>query len=209
MKKINDLYDIKNSLLRKILNNYNYPCDVLLDINKIIGEIAKTLNMDEYMKTDENIYIHKSVDIGKGVEIIAPAIIMENTKLRHNAYLRGNVIIGPNCVIGNSCEIKNSILLSNDEVPHFNYVGDSILGDKVHLGAGVILANLRFDKKNIRVEGEQTNLRKIGAFIGDNTQIGCNSVIFPGTVIEKDSLIMPLSTVNGNYPSNKVRIERS
>ena len=193
MKKINDLYDIKNSLLRKILDNYNYPCDVLLDINKIILEIAKTLNMDEYMKTDENIYIHKSVDIGKGVEIIAPAIIMENTKLRHNAYLRGNVIIGPNCVIGNSCEIKNSILLSNDEVPHFNYVGDSILGDKVHLGAGVILANLRFDKKNIRVEGEQTNLRKIGAFIGDNTEIGCNAVIAPGSVIDTNSIVFPLT----------------
>ena len=200
MKKISELYDI---LLEKYFSNYQYPCEILMDINKIILRMIEELDKNEYNEISENVFVHKSVIIGQGVEIIPPAIIMEKSILRHNAYLRGNVIIGSNSVVGNSCELKNSILLSNDEVPHFNYVGDSILGDKVHLGAGVILANLRFDKKNIKVEGEQTDLRKIGAFIGDNTQIGCNSVIMPGTVIEKNSLIMPLSTVN-----NKVRIER-
>ena len=134
---------------------------------------------------------------------------MKGCTLRHNAYLRGNVIIGENTVIGNSSEIKNSIIISNSQIPHFNYVGDSILGNRVHLGAGVILANLRFDNKNIRVEKEETNLRKIGAFIGDNTQIGCNSVILPGTVIAKNSLIMPLSKIGGFYENNHdIRIER-
>ena len=209
MKKINELFEINNALLKEELTSYLYPCEILPDINKIIMNMIKKIDLNEYQKFNENVYVHKSVSIGQGVEIIPPAIIMENASLRHNAYLRGNVIIGPNSVVGNSCEIKNSILISQDEVPHFNYVGDSILGNKVHLGAGVILANLRFDKENIKVEKEQTNLRKIGAFIGDNTQIGCNSVVFPGTVIEKNSLVMPLETVRGLYPNDKEkRIER-
>ncbi len=146
--------------------------------------------------------------MGSGVEIHGPVIIMEGVNLRHNAYIRGDVIVGSNSVVGNSCELKNCILLANCEVPHFNYVGDSILGNHAHLGAGVILSNLRLDKKNIRINHEETNLRKIGAFIGDNSQIGCNSVVFPGTVIEKNSLVMPLSTVKGLYPNDNIKIER-
>lgn len=208
MKKINELFEIKNNLLKKYLDNYLFPHEILPNINSIILEMIKELDKNEYQEISENVYVHKSVKIGKGVEILAPAIIMEGVVLRHNAYIRGNVIIGENTVIGNSCEIKNSIIISDSQIPHFNYVGDSILGNKVHLGAGVILANLRFDNKNIKVEKEQTNLRKIGAFIGDNSQIGCNSVILPGTVILKNSLVMPLSTVGGIYDDNKARIER-
>ncbi len=207
MKKINELFEINNDL-KKYLEEYTFPCDVLPNINKIILDMAKDLEKNEYQEVDKNVFVHNSVKVGQGVEIIPPAIIMANTELRHNAFLRGNVIVGPNSVIGNSCEVKNSILIEHCEVPHFNYVGDSILGNKVHLGAGVILANLRFDKKNIKVEKEETSLRKIGAFIGDNTQIGCNSVVFPGTVIERDSLVLPLSTVKGLYPSDNIKIER-
>ncbi len=207
MKKISDLFDI-NNILNDYLEEYMYPCNVLPNINKIIMDMARNLDMNEYREIAKDVFIHNSVKLGQGVEIIPPAIIMENTNLRHNAYLRGNVILGPNSVVGNSCEIKNSILIESCEVPHFNYVGDSILGSKVHLGAGVILANLRFDKKNVKVEKEETSLRKIGAFIGDNSQIGCNSVVFPGTVIEKNSLVMPLSTVKGLYPNDNIKIER-
>ena len=209
MKKINELYDLESSSLKKYLSKYTFPHELLININDIIEEVINNLNKDEYEEIDENVFIHKKVKIEDGVLIKAPAVIMENTELRHNAYIRGNVIIGPNCVIGNSCEIKNSIIISNSQIPHFNYVGDSILGNKVHLGAGVILANLRFDNKNIKVEKEDTSLRKIGAFIGDNTQIGCNSVILPGTVILKNSIIMPLSKIGGLYDNKEeIRIER-
>ena len=209
MKKINELYDLESSSLKKYLSKDTFPHELLININDIIEEVINNLNKDEYEEIDENVFIHKKVKIEDGVLIKAPAVIMENTELRHNAYIRGNVIIGPNCVIGNSCEIKNSIIISNSQIPHFNYVGDSILGNKVHLGAGVILANLRFDNKNIKVEKEDTSLRKIGAFIGDNTQIGCNSVILPGTVILKNSIIMPLSKIGGLYDNKEeIRIER-
>ena len=209
MKKIIELFEIKDELLKKYLDNYTFPCEILPNINSIILSMIKDLDKDEYKEISENVFVHESVQIGKGVEILAPAIVMKGCTLRHNAYLRGNVLIGENTVIGNSSEIKNSIIISNSQIPHFNYVGDSILGNRVHLGAGVILANLRFDNKNIRVEKEETNLRKIGAFIGDNTQIGCNSVILPGTVIAKNSLIMPLSKIGGFYENNHdIRIER-
>ena len=210
MKKISDLYEINNDLLKKYLSKYTFPHEILPNINNIILSMIEELDKKEYNEISENIYVHKSVKIGQGVEILPPAIVMEGSTLRHNAYLRGNVIIGENVVIGNSSEIKNSIVISNSQIPHFNYVGDSILGNRVHLGAGVILANLRFDNKSILVEKEKTNLRKIGAFIGDNTQIGCNSVILPGTVILKNSIIMPLSKVGGVFDNNKndVRIER-
>ena len=210
MKKINELFDLENNLLKEYLDRYIFPCEILANINKIIMEMIEKLDKNAYYELSENVYVHKSVKIGEGVEIKSPSIVMENVELRHNAYLRGNVIIGPNSVIGNSSEIKNSIIISNCQIPHFNYVGDSILGNKVHLGAGVILANLRFDNKNVMVEKEETNLRKIGAFIGDNTQIGCNSVILPGTVIVKNSLIMPLSKIGGLYEegNNKGKIER-
>ena len=209
MKKINELFDIENTFFEKYLDKYKFPCEVLLNINNIIEEMTRDLDKSEYREISENIFVHKTVKIGNGVEILPPAIIMKNTELRHNAYIRGNVIIGEGCVIGNSSEIKNSIIIGNSQIPHFNYVGDSILGNNVHLGAGVILANLRFDNKNVKVEKEETTLRKIGAFIGDNTQIGCNSVVFPGTVILKNSLVMPLSKVNGLYENKEeIRIER-
>lgn len=209
MVKNSDLFNLDGSLLADLFNKCTYPYEILPIISDYILEFGKRLSSDEYEKKGENIWIHKSVKIGPGVEIVGPAIIMEGVTLRHNAYLRENVIIGPNSVIGNSCEIKNSILIAASEVPHFNYVGDSILGTRVHLGAGVVLANLRLDKKNVKIQNVDTNLRKIGAFIGDNSQIGCNSVICPGTIISKDKIVYPLSVINGIYDTDKkVKVER-
>jgi NDP-sugar pyrophosphorylase family protein len=210
MIKNKELFNLDGSLLSDLFDKCTYPHEILPIIDDYILEFGKHLSPSEYEKQGDNIWIHKTVKIGQGVEIIGPAIVMENAELRHNAYLRENVIIGPNSVVGNSCEIKNSILIAACEVPHFNYVGDSIIGVKAHLGAGVILSNLRLDKKNIRINHEETNLRKIGSFIGDNSQIGCNSVLCPGTVIYPNTIIYPNSVVKGIVTEDKkdIRIER-
>lgn len=209
MVKSSELFNLDGSLLSDLFNKCTYPYEILPIIDDYILELGTRLSNEEYDRRENNIWVHKSVKIGNGVEIIGPAIIMEGVTLRHNAYLRENVIIGPNCVIGNSCEIKNSILIGACEVPHFNYVGDSIIGFKAHLGAGVILANLRLDKRNIKIDKQETNLRKIGAFVGDNSQIGANSVICPGTIILPNSIIYPLSVIKGIYDNNKsIKVER-
>ncbi len=204
MLKIDELFDIKNELINDIFINYKYPYEVLPNISNSIHNLQNKLD-DNYIKLKENVWVHKSASVSENVSIVGPAIIMEGCTLRHNAFIRENVIIGKNVVIGNSCEIKNSIILDNAQIPHFNYVGDSILGNFVHLGAGVIIANLRLDKKNIKIDEIDTNLRKIGAFIGDYSEIGCNSVICPGTILEKNSVIMPLSTVSNK---KNVKVER-
>ena len=206
MIKNSELFNLDNNPLKDLFEKYTYPYEILPNIHDYIIELGNKLSLDEYEKKENNIWIHKSVKVGNGVEIIGPAIIMENVNLRHNAYIRENVIVGPKSVVGNSCEIKNSILIANCEVPHFNYVGDSILGNCAHLGAGVILSNLRLDKKNIKIDHKDTNLRKIGAFIGDNVQIGCNSVLCPGTIVYPDIIIYPLKLINGIVDENNKEI---
>ena len=209
MVKNSELFNLDGSLLSDLFNKCTYPHEILQIIDDYILEYGKRLSSSEYEEKYENVWIHKSAKIASGVEIIGPAIIMEGSILRHNAFIRENVIIGPNSVVGNSCEIKNSILIGICEVPHFNYVGDSILGTKVHLGAGVVLSNLRFDKANIKIDNVDTNLRKVGAFVGDNAQIGCNSVTCPGTIIMPDSIVYPLTIVKGIYKGKeKVKVER-
>ena len=209
MVKNSELFNLSESPFKEFFEKFLYPYEILPNIHDYILELGNKLG-DEYEKRDNNIWIHKSVKMGLGVEIVGPAIIMEGVSLRHNAYLREDVIIGPNSVVGNSCEIKNSILIGSCEVPHFNYVGDSILGNKAHLGAGVILSNLRLDKKNIRINHEETNLRKIGAFIGDNVQVGVNSVLCPGTIVYPNTIIHPLKMVKGIIDENnkEIRVER-
>lgn len=210
MIKNKELFNLDGSLLGDLFNKCAYPHEILPILGDYIIEFGERLSLSEYEKKGDNIWIHKSAKIGLGVEIIGPAIIMENVELRHNAYLRENVIIGPNSIVGNSCEIKNSVLIAACEVPHFNYVGDSIIGIRAHLGAGVILSNLRLDKKNIRINHEDTNLRKIGAFIGDNVQVGCNSVLCPGTIVYPNTIIHPLKVVSGiiDNDSKDIRVER-
>ena len=156
----------------------------------------------------DNVWISKSAKIHKNAEICGPAIIGPNTELRIGAYIRGNVIIGENCVIGNSCEIKNSIIFNNAQVPHFNYIGDSILGYKAHTGAGAITSNVKSDKTLVKVfccgEVIETGLKKFGAMIGDCAEIGCNSVLNPGTIIGRNSNVYPLSSVRGYVPPNSI-----
>ena len=166
-------------------------------IKDYILEIIPTLDSD-YIKLKNDVYVHKTVKIEEGAYINGPTIICENSVIRHNAYIRGSVIIGKSSIIGNSTEVKNSILFDKVECPHFNYVGDSVLGEHAHLGAGVILSNVRSDKKEVN------GLRKCGSVLGNNTEIGCNSVLCPGTIIGENSSVYPLTMVKGEVESNMI-----
>ena len=203
---INELFDLNKTITKDYLNKYKYPFEALDHINDIIIDLSKTLDKD-YLMIKENVYAHKTASISRDVEIIGPCIIGENAVLRHNAFIRENVIIGNNAVIGNSCEIKNSIIFDNAEIPHFNYVGDSIIGFHAHLGAGAVTSNLKLDKSIVYICGNEkinTNRRKVGAFIGDYAEVGCNSVLNPGSVIGKNTIIYPLSSFRGVIDSNKI-----
>ncbi len=203
---IKELFDLNKTITKDYLNKYKYPFETLDHINEIIIDLSKNLDKD-YLMIKENVYAHKTASISRDVEIIGPCIIGENAVLRHNAFIRENVIIGNNAVIGNSCEIKNSIIFDNAEIPHFNYVGDSIIGFHAHLGAGAITSNLKLDKSIVYICGNEkinTNRRKVGAFIGDYAEVGCNSVLNPGSVIGKNTIIYPLSSFRGVIDSNKI-----
>ena len=186
----------------------NYPWEVLPYIKDYIITLGNNLDKDNYTEIEDHIWVGSNVEIDKLSTIIAPCIIDENTIIRPGAYIRGNAIIGKNCVIGNSTEIKNSIIFDNCQLPHYNYVGDSILGYHVHLGAGVILSNLKNDGTNIDIKYKgkkvSTGMRKMGSVIGDSTEVGCNSVLYPGTIIGKNTNIYPLTRVRGIINSNSI-----
>lgn len=197
--KSSELFLTNNSIASDLIKNYEYPYMVLNLIHDFI--IKKGEELDEnFIKYEENIWIHKTVKVSEIAEIIGPCIIDENTEIRHNAFIRGNAIIGKNCVIGNSCEIKNSIIFDNCQIPHFNYVGDSILGFSAHMGAGAITSNIKSD----RTEVKNTGLIKVGAFLGDYVEVGCNCVLNPGTIIGSHTNIYPLTSVRGVIGSNKI-----
>ena len=168
--------------------------------------MEKNLDKNQYKEIKNNVWVHISASIDENVQIIGPTIIDENSSIKHCAYIRENVIIGKACVIGNSCEIKNAIIFDETQVPHFNYVGDSVMGYKSHMGAGAIISNLKSDQSNIIVKTEEekieTNLRKFGAIIGDFVEVGCNSVLNPGTIIGRKTTIYPLSRVRGLVKEN-------
>lgn len=203
IRKYDELFDLEKTIAKDLFEKVNNPWEVLPLIKDYILEIIPSLGED-YNKLKEGVYVHKSVKINPSAYIEGPTIICEGTEIRHNAYIRGSVIIGKNCVIGNSTEVKNSILFDGVNCPHFNYVGDSVLGENSHTGAGVILSNVRSDKKNVRVESIETNLRKMGAIVGANVEIGCNSVVCPGTIIGGNTSIYPLTMVKGVIPSNSI-----
>lgn len=203
IRKYDELFDLEKTIAKDLFEKVNNPWEVLPLIKDYILEIIPSLGED-YNKLKEGVYVHKSVKINPSAYIEGPTIICEGTEIRHNAYIRGFVIIGKNCVIGNSTEVKNSILFDGVNCPHFNYVGDSVLGENSHTGAGVILSNVRSDKKNVRVESIETNLRKMGAIVGANVEIGCNSVVCPGTIIGGNTSIYPLTMVRGVIPSNSI-----
>ena len=206
--KITDLYDLKKSISCIYLERYTYPWEVLPHIGEIIMELGATLPRDEYNHYGKNIWIHKSVEMPPTVGVKGPVIICPDAEIRHGAYIRGNVIIGGGVVVGNSTELKNVILFDKVQVPHYNYVGDSILGYKAHLGAGAITSNVKSDKQLVMIHGEdgeiETGLKKVGAMIGDEVEVGCNSVLNPGTVIGKKSTVYPLSCVRGCIEANSI-----
>ena len=202
------LFDTLHTLARPLLEKYEYPWMALSEIKSFITELGKTLDKDIYKEVKENVWIAKNATVFESAYIASPCIIGENTEVRHCAFIRGSVIIGNNCVVGNSTEIKNSIIFDNVQIPHYNYVGDSVLGYKSHMGAGSITSNVKSDKTLVTVKTNdgkvETGLKKFGAMLGDFTEVGCNSVLCPGTVIGKNCTIYPLSRVRGYIPENHI-----
>ena len=203
MFKTVDLFDFEHSIAGLYLSAFEYPYQALAGITDLIKEIGKTLS-DEYLKMGDNIWVHKSVVIAPTAFIGSPCIIGPNSEIRHCAFIRNSALIGANCVVGNSTELKNVILFDNVQVPHYNYVGDSILGYKAHMGAGSITSNVRSDGKNVKVEGVDSKLMKVGAMLGDRAEIGCGSVLNPGAIVGRNSIVYPLSSVRGSVPSNSI-----
>ena len=206
--KIKDLYNLDETIAKDIFANIEYPWEALPKIKDFIIKLGESLDSNEYNKIGENIWIAKSATIAPTAYISGPAIIGQNTEVRHCAFIRGNAIVGNNCVVGNSTELKNVVLFNNVQVPHYNYVGDSILGYKSHMGAGSITSNVKSDKKLVIVKNGddkiETGLKKFGCMIGDNVEVGCGSVLNPGSVIGRNSNIYPLSSVRGVIKSNSI-----
>lgn len=207
LKDYKKILNTDATIAKELFESVNYPWEVLPLIKEYILKIIPTLN-DDYEKIGDNVYVHKTAKISPTACIMGPTIIGEDTEIRHCAFIRGSAIIGNNCVIGNSTEVKNSIIFNNVQCPHYNYIGDSVLGEYSHTGAGVILSNVKSDKTNVKVkDGKQvinTNLRKFSAIIGNNVEIGCNSVICPGTIIYPNTNIYPLVRVRGVIKENKI-----
>lgn len=198
---IRDIVDINYTISKDLFIKYDGIGDILKNIKDYILELGSKFDNTKYRKIDKDIWVANDVKIDDSVKIIGPCIIDEGSVIRHSAYIRGGVIVGKNCVIGNSCELKNSIIFDECQLPHFNYVGDSILGYKAHLAAGSIITNLKLDKTNIKIKSDNINidtgLRKFGSIIGNNVDVGANSVIFPGTIINPNVIIYPLTRVRG------------
>lgn len=206
--KIKNLYDLDNTIAKQLLESVTYPWEALAKINDFILKIGPTLDKEKYEKVGEDVWIAKSATVAPTAYIKGPAIIGENAEIRHCAFIRGKAIVGENAVVGNSTELKNVILFNRVQVPHYNYVGDSILGYKSHMGAGSITSNVKSDKKLVVVkdgiEKIETGIKKFGAMIGDNVEIGCGSVLNPGTVVGRNTNIYPLSSVRGVVPENSI-----
>ena len=206
--KTKNLYNLDETIAKKLLEQVEYPWEALPKISEFIIEIGKTLDNEIYECKGENIWIAKNANVYPSAFIKGPAIIGENAEIRHCAFIRGNAIVGNGAVVGNSTELKNVILFNKVQVPHYNYVGDSILGYKAHMGAGSITSNVKSDKKLVVVKDEnekiETGLKKFGAMIGDEVEVGCGSVLNPGSVIGKNTNIYPLSSVRGVVESNSI-----
>lgn len=193
--------DVSHTIAEKIFEKINHPWEALPLIKDFIKNVGPNLPKEEYDKISENVWVSKKATVFSSVHIEGPTIIQENAQIRHCAFIRGSAIVGKNCVVGNSTELKNVILFDNVQVPHFNYVGDSILGYKSHMGAGAITSNVKSDKSlvSVKFQGEkiETNLKKFGAILGDGVEIGCNAVLNPGTIIGRNSTVYPTSMVRG------------
>jgi len=205
---IPELYDLEHTLARDYLSGFTYPWEALKGIKDMILALGKTLSAEEYDQVFENVWVHKTAKVFPSAYLGAPCIIGPRTEVRHCAFIRGSALVGADCVVGNSCELKNVILFDHVQTPHYNYVGDSILGYYSHMGAGSITSNVRSDKKLVVVHasegGIETGLKKFGAMLGDYVECGCNSVLNPGTVVGRHSNIYPTSCVRGVVPENSI-----
>lgn len=204
--KTHNLYDCKVPYLKNFFEANEYPWEMLPKIKDLISELLEK-GIPDFTELEPGVLVGKNVKIAHNVTIEAPAIIGHGTELRPGAYIRGNVITGENCVMGNSSEYKNCILLDNVQTPHYNYIGDSILGNKAHTGAGTICSNLKSDGKPVVIRAEEnieTGLRKIGGILADGADVGCGCVLNPGTVIGKNTSVYPLTALRGVYPENSI-----
>ena len=206
--RIEKLYNLEQTIAKDIFEGVTYPWEVLPKIEEFIIRLGKTLDKNEYEEKGENIWIAKSAKVAPTAYIAGPAIIGKNAEIRHCAFIRGKAIVGEGAVVGNSTELKNVILFNKVQVPHYNYVGDSILGYKSHMGAGSITSNVKSDKKLVIVkngkEQIETGLKKFGAMLGDEVEVGCGSVLNPGTVVGKHTNIYPLSSIRGVVPEHSI-----
>lgn len=204
---IKELYRLEESIAAPVFEGASYPWEILPKIKDYILQLGPSLPKDKYEQRGDNVWIAKTAKVAPSAYISGPCIIDEEAEIRHCAFIRGNAIVGKGAVVGNSTELKNVILFNKVQVPHYNYVGDSILGFKAHMGAGSITSNVKSDKTLVKVHGErevETGLKKFGAMLGDEVEVGCNSVLNPGTVIGRNSNIYPLSCVRGVVPADSI-----
>lgn len=205
---IKDMYDLEETIAKELFKDVNFAWEVLPKIKDFIIALGKNLPKDIYEERGENIWVAKSAKIAPTACLNGPLIVDEEAEVRHCAFIRGSAIIGKGAVVGNSTELKNVVLFNKVQVPHYNYVGDSVLGYKAHMGAGSITSNVKSDKTLVVIKGQnihmETGLKKVGAMLGDRVEVGCNSVLNPGTVIGRDSNIYPTSCVRGVVPANSI-----
>ncbi len=208
MLKINELFDLSHSMAGEFLAGFTWPWEALPHIKEEILRLIGTLPKDEYHEAAPQVWVHNTVTIAPTASLAGPAIIGANTEIRPGAFIRGSALVGADCVVGNSVELKNVIIFDHVQVPHYNYVGDSILGYGAHMGAGAVTSNIKSDRTNVVVRDGQerfeTGLRKMGAMLGDHVEVGCNSVLNPGTVIGPGSRVYPLSSVRGYIPPKHI-----
>ena len=208
MLTIHELFDLNHSLAGEYLAGFTYPWEALAGIKALIVRLGEALDPAEYDQPSPQVWVHRTATIAPTAFLGAPCIIGPETEVRHGAFIRGAALVGTHCVVGNSVELKNVILFDDVQVPHYNYVGDSILGHRSHMGAGSITSNVKSDKQPVvvRAQGEElaTGLKKMGAMLGDRVEVGCNTVLNPGTVIGRDAIIYPLSCVRGTVPPRSI-----
>ncbi len=205
---VTELFDLTKTVSSPLLERFRYPHEALPYLREFISSLGKCLDNRRYEKTAPDVWIAKDADIAPSACIIGPVIIGEGSSVRHGAYIRGSVLVGKNCVVGNSCELKNSILFDNVQVPHFNYVGDSVLGYAAHMGAGAVTSNVKSDKSEVCTfcgdVRENVHMKKLGAMLGDFAEIGCGTVLCPGSIIGRNSTVYPNSVVRGAVPENSI-----
>lgn len=205
---ISEMYDLSNTIAAELFKGKTYPWEVLPEIGDFIIKLGEILDPNEYEKKGENVWIAKSAKIAPTASITGPCIIGKDTEVRPSAFIRGKALVGEGCVVGNSSELKNVVLFNKVQVPHFNYVGDSIFGFKSHTGAGAVTSNVKQDKTLVTVNYKgtrvETGLKKFGAMLADNVEVGCNAVLNPGTVVGKHTNIYPLSFVRGFVPAESI-----